>query len=118
MLETVSGKSKYTIKEILKDNWEWFYNKHKDAIRPAVVENVEKVIACGDKDKMGYSLFHCEKCGHKHVVPHTCKSRFCNSCGKVMTDNWIEKAQSEFLNVPYHHIVFSPPSELWLLFRR
>jgi len=34
-----------------------------------------------------------------------------------MTDNWIKKMQEEFLNVPYHHLIFSPPSELWRLFR-
>jgi len=115
MLETISGK--YTIKQIFKDNWNWFYDKHQDNIREVVVENVKKIMSCGDKDKLGYSLYACKKCGHKHFVAHTCKSRFCNSCGKVMTDKWIEKIQKEFLNVPYHHLVFSPPSELWWLFR-
>lgn len=114
MLETIVGK--YTIKEIFKDNWDCFFNKHKDDIRESVVENVKKIMDCGDKDKMGYSLYKCKKCGHKHYVAHTCKSRFCNSCGKVMTDKWINKAQKSFLNVPYHHLVFSPPSELWLFF--
>lgn len=114
MLETIGGK--YTIKQIIKDNWGWFFNKHGDNIRESVVENVEKIINCGDKDKMGYSLYQCGKCGHKHFVAHTCKNRFCNSCGKVMTDNWIDKAQRSFLNVPYHHLVFSPPCELWMFF--
>jgi len=114
MLETIGGK--YTIKQIFKENWERFRLERGD-IRPIVIKEVEKIMACGDKDKLGYSLYACKKCGHKHFVAHTCKSRFCNSCGKVMTDNWIKKMQKEFLNVSYHHIVFSPPSELWLLFR-
>ena len=115
MLETIKGK--YTIKSILKDNWDWFYEMYKDNIRDSVIENVEKVLACGDKDKLGYNTYTCPDCGREHFVAHTCKSRFCNSCGKTMTDNWIEKSQDRFFNVPYHHIVFSPPSELWLLFR-
>ncbi len=115
MLEIIGGI--YTIKQILKDNWQWFYEKHRNRIRDVVIENVNKVMNCGNKDKLGWSLYECKECGHKHYVAHTCKSRFCNSCGKIMTDNWIEKMQKEFLNVPYHHIVFSPPSELWLLFR-
>ena len=82
MLETFSGK--YTIKDILKDNWEWFYAKWKHNIRNVVLENVEKVMACGDKDKLGYSLYKCAFCNEKHYVAHTCKSRFCNSCGKVI----------------------------------
>ena len=100
MLETINGK--YTIEQIFKDNWDWFLEKHQTDIRPVVIENVEKILACGDKDKMGYSLYQCPDCGQKKFVAHTCKSRFCNSCGKVMTDNWIRKAQAEFLNVFYY----------------
>jgi len=115
MLETFSGN--YTIKQIFKDNWPDFLEKHKNDIRPSIIENVDKMMNCGDIDKMGYSRFSCPCCGDEKFVAHTCKSRFCNSCGKVMTDNWIKKAQSEFLNVPYYHIIFSPPCELWWLFR-
>jgi hypothetical protein len=74
------------------------------------------VLSCKDIDVLGYSTYACSECGHKHVVANTCKSRFCNSCGKVMTDKWITKAQKSFLNVPYHHVIFSPPEELWLFF--
>lgn len=115
MLETIGGNN--TIKQIFKDNWSCFLKKHKNNIRPAVIENVDKMLDCGNKDKMGYHTYECPDCGKKVFVAHTCKSRFCNSCGKVMTDNWIKKAQSEFLNVPYYHLVFSPPSELWWIFR-
>jgi len=113
MLETIQGK--YTLKSIFKDNWKTFVTKYK--VREIVVENVWKILACGDKDKLGYSLYQCKKCKFKHYCANTCKSRFCNSCGKIATDNWIEKAQKRFVNLPHHHIVFSPPSELWLLFR-
>jgi hypothetical protein len=117
MIESISACSKHTIKQIFKDNWEDFYAKHKNHIRKNVVLEVKKVMACGHKDKLGCHQYSCSECGHKHFVPHTCKSRFCNSCGKKMTDSWILKAQKSFLNVPYHHIVFSPPEELWLFFR-
>ena len=117
MCETIKASSKYTIKQIFKDNWNNFLNKHKSDIRPAVLENIEKIMNCGDKDKLGYNLYSCSLCGHIHYVAHTCKSRFCNSCGKIMTDKWMDKAQKDLLNVPYYHVVFSPPDELWLLFR-
>lgn len=74
-------------------------------------------MACKDVNVLGYSAYACPACGRKHTVANTCKSRFCNSCGKKMTDDWIIKAQKSFLNVPYHHIIFSPPEELWLFFR-
>lgn len=115
MFETFGGY--YTIKQILKDNWGWFVKKFKGKIRDSVIENVDKVMNCGDKDKMGYHLYECPDCGEEKYVAHTCKSRFCNSCGKVATDKWINNTCAYFLNVPHHHIVFNPPSELWYLFR-
>ena len=117
MLESIKASSNYTIKQILNDGWNDFYNLNKNNIRDVVVENVKKVMACGDKDKLGYGMYVCPSCGDKHYVAHTCKSRFCNSCEKIMTDNWINWAQNNMLNCPYHHIIFSPPSELWLFFR-
>ena len=113
MLEQIQGK--YTLKQIFKDNWNAFESIHE--VRDVVKENVEKILSCGDKDKLGYSLYECRECGNQHYRANTCKSRFCNSCGKIATDNWINSAQERFVNLPHHHIVFSPPSELWRLFR-
>lgn len=118
MLETIKANSNYTIKQILKDNWSAFHKLHKNDIRDVVVENVNKVMNCGDPDKLGYSVYSCESCGSKHIVAHTCKSRFCNSCGKIKNDEWIMKSQERLVNVPHKHLVFTVPSELWLLFRR
>ena len=114
MFETNSGK--ITLKLIFKDHWSNFLRAHD--VRAVVIENVEKTMNCGDGEKLGYHLYRCKKCGTKRSVPNTCKSRFCNSCGKIATDNWMKKAEKRLANVPHHHIVFSPPSELWLLFRR
>lgn len=114
VLETIQGK--YTIKQILKDNWEDFSVTYRPLIRENVIAEINKVMACKDIDILGYSVYVCKECDYRHKVGNTCKSRFCNSCGKKMTDDWIVKASTSFLNVPYHHVVFSPPSELWLLF--
>lgn len=116
MLETISGSNHYTIKQIFKDFWPSFQAAHPNSIRPVVIDSVNNILACGDPDKLGFHRYACPDCLHSIIVPHTCKSRFCNSCGKVMTDNWIDSASKHFLNVPYHHIVFSPPDSLWWLF--
>jgi hypothetical protein len=113
VIETINGN--YTIKQIFEDNWERFQIENNN-IRPTVIKEVEKILACKDKEKMGWNRYECAVCGYSHYVAHTCKSRFCNSCGKIMTDNWIVKMERNFFNVPYHHLVFHPPSELWLFF--
>ena len=115
MYEVISGK--YTIKQILKDFWADFLIVYQGNIRQTVLDNVARVMACRDKDKLGYSVYACPVCGDKHIVAHTCKSRFCNACGKVKNDEWIVKAQDRLLNVPHKHLVFSIPWEIRLLFR-
>lgn len=117
MIETIKASNNYTIKQILKENWGNFYAKHKNNIRDVVNDNVAKVMDCGNREKLGHSVFTCPDCGSKRNVAHTCKSRFCNSCGKTKNDDWIVKSQNRLLNVPHKHLVFTIPSELWLIFR-
>lgn len=49
-------------------------------------------------------------------VPHSCKSRFCPSCGKKATDDWIKNAYNFLPNTIWQHITFTMPSKLWDLF--
>jgi hypothetical protein len=117
MIETIRG-SRYTIKQIFKDGWDDFLSKHNGTIRPAVLENVAKILSCGDTNILGYNLYVCPECGGKKIVPHTCKSRFCNSCGKIKNDEWVEKAQTRLFNISHKHLVFSVPEEIRPLFMK
>lgn len=109
--------SNYTTKQILDDWWSEFMLINKGNIRPVIIENVAKVINCGNSENMGFSTYTCPLCGDTKKVAHTCKSRFCNSCGKVKNDEWITKAENTLFNVAHKHVVFTVPQELWLLFR-
>ena len=53
----------------------------------------------------------------KKKVFHTCKSRFCSSCGVKQTDMWIETYTSLFANCEYQHVIFAPPHEFLDYFR-
>ena len=60
----------------------------------------------------GAHVYACPN-GHEiHLVPHSCKSRFCPTCGKHATDQWADGALSDLLEVPYHHLVLSAPCQL------
>lgn len=118
MLEIIEGQ--YTIKQIFQDNgnWERFKEKYHDQLRPNIIAEVEKMLACRDPMQLGYHKYVCTQCGKvERIVPHSCKSRFCSSCGKVMVDQWIERSLTGFVDVPYHHIVFTIPQELRNIFR-
>lgn len=113
-MEKISGK--YTIKQIFQDNWEEYLTKHPD-VPDYVRENVTKMLNCRNPEKIGYTKYACPSHPHRFtVVPHSCKSRFCNSCGKVAVDNWIVKSCETFPNVPYLHITFTIPEELRQVF--
>jgi hypothetical protein len=63
---------------------------------------------------MGCHLFKCPDCDTVKVVPHSCKSVFCSSCGKVRTDAWCKELLSDLLEVKYRHLVFTLPWEIRL----
>ena len=99
-----------SIKNIFKDNWDQFYYKFKSKIRDIIPITIDKTLKCNTKDA-GFRAFYCDKCGFEKIVCFTCKSRFCNCCGKVATDNWIANALPKFINVKYRHITFTLPEE-------
>jgi len=53
------------------------------------VWNVAKMLLC--RNGLGYHEYICPECGSTKRIPHTCKSRFCPSCGKVAKDRWVDK---------------------------
>lgn len=87
-------EEKITVKDILKGNYNNFKNKYwnkvpKD-IRKHIDAAVSKILRCSDIN-YGFAEYRCEICGESTKVPFTCKSKFCNRCGKVYTMKWAEK---------------------------
>lgn len=111
------------IVDILKDKWDRFLREKGDKIpddmKPSICEAVEKAIRCGDP-RYGYAEYICTNCNgrEKKRVAFTCKSRFCNRCGKIYIDKWVEKQVERILDVGHRHMVFSIPKELRLTFYR
>ena len=69
------------------------------------------VLKCKDT-KYGFIELKCDKCNTTKKIGFTCKSRFCTSCGKIYTDNWIDNMLGNLINVKHRHIVFTIPEEL------
>jgi hypothetical protein len=105
-----------TIAEILRanDNWERYIAWKDGRVREAVRSHVARMLACRTPE-LGAHVFLCGNCDTVRVVPHSCKSVFCSSCGKARTDEWCSELLSDILDVPYRHLVFTIPWELRLL---
>ncbi|AVX21504.1 Transposase zinc-binding domain-containing protein [Carboxydocella sporoproducens DSM 16521] len=72
------------------------------------------------KIKYGYAEYICTNCtgSKKKKVAFTCKSRFCNRCGKVYIEKWVEKQTERILEIGHRHMVFTVPEELRVMFYR
>ena len=103
------------IKKIFEENWENFWaiyqSRYPVSQHQSIEESVRKMLDCGDISK-GYYHYRCTSCGKGETkVGFSCKSRFCARCGKLYTDDWLEKTSEKIANVEHRHLVFTIPKE-------
>jgi hypothetical protein len=114
-LEYLSGHIR--IRDILlhQNNWFSFWRTYASRLRESIIDNITKVLVCKTK-AIGFQTLRCLTCGYEKIIKHTCKSRFCSSCGKKATEQWIEKNLNALPKVPWQQITFTLPKELRELF--
>ena len=83
--------------------------------RDVELENIEKMIHCGDPS-FGGALYCCGKCGHTKFVPFRCHSRFCPSCGALYSVKRTTAMSFKLIRAPHRHCVFTIAEELRPLF--
>lgn len=112
-------KVRFTIKQIFRDWWTRFLedNPHLD-IRDVVFKNVERMLNCKSWN-LGYTIFKCDFCeDEERIVPHTCKSRACSSCGNKYNEQRSTSIFSKLFRCKHRHVVFTIPEDLRHYFRR
>jgi Transposase zinc-binding domain/Putative transposase len=113
-MQIVRGKK---LKLIFSDHWERFAERFAPLLtRPAIGKNITKMLACGT-EQMGFHQYQCPSCHAEKKVFHTCKSRFCSSCGLAQTKRWKEQFNVLFAPTAYKHVIFHPPSEFRTYFK-
>lgn len=118
-METIH-KGRFTLKQILRDNWNPFLAVHQTLVAWYAVYNVWKVMNCREPDGLGYATFACpEHPGEVCHIPRSCKSRFCPVCAKVQVDKWVADMNRLFPNCSYFHVTFTVPAQFrTLLFEK
>ena len=61
---------------------------------------------------LGGHLERCDECGHERNCFNSCRDRHCPKCQSLARAQWIQDRQSELLQVPYFHLVFTVPKEI------
>jgi len=61
---------------------------------------------------LGFRAYSCNSCHQAKYIYFSCKSRFCSSCGKKQTDQWVKTALNVLPNTSWQHITFTLPDSL------
>lgn len=80
-------------------------------LRSAVMKNINAMILCHHHDLV-HSAFECPNCGNFTFIWHTCKSRFCNSCGMKYQKIRSAAVMDKVFDCPHRHGVFTVPDPL------
>lgn len=101
------------LQDIFNDYYEhMIYELHP---RASVVENVNKMLHCGDPS-YGGAMYGCPHCGNLKFVPFRCKSRFCPSCGNRYNQERSFHMSCKLVACVHRHCVFTIPEELRVYF--
>src|SRR5215471_9380425 len=82
--------------------------------RPSTPDHIRKafrsILDCGTI-ALGAEVY--ASATQRKIVYHTCKSRFCPSCGQRATEAWQEELQIVLPDIPYVGLTFTMPEEFW-----
>ena len=100
------------IRQILLDTRAYWDQKGTPA---HVRENFLRIIQCGTI-VLGAEIYASET--ESKLVFHTCKSRYCTSCGQRATEAWREDLEAILPDVPYIGITLTMPVEFRAIFQQ
>lgn len=97
------------LQKIFSDHYEeMLYLLHP---RNVVIENVDRMLHCGDPS-FGGAMYGCPHCGNLKFVPFRCKSRFCPSCGIKYSLQRSSSMAFKLIHCSHRHCVFTIDQEL------
>ena len=97
------------LQNIFKDYYEQIiYTLHP---RKSVIENIDRMIHCGDPS-FGGAMYGCSSCSTLKFVPFRCKSRFCPTCGNKYSIDRTTSMSFKIINAKHRHCVFTIDSHL------
>lgn len=79
--------------------------------RPVVMDNIEKMVNCGDPS-YGGAMYGCPCCGELKFVPFRCHSKFCPTCGNKYCIDRSTKMSFKLIQCTHRHLVFTIDEEL------
>ena len=93
---------------VLQQTFTDYYEEIEYILHPrkTEMENIDKMIHCGDPS-FGGAMYGCPHCGKLKFVPFRCHSRFCPTCGNKYTMDRTTSMSFKLVNVTHRHCVFT-----------
>ena len=100
--------------QIFVEHWDGFKHIYPRYNQPYYDGLVDKMLGCGNPEKMGYREYRCLHCGQgTHRVAMSCTSSLCLRCAKVYVDTWVSQVRRMLHEgVIYRHMVLAVPALL------
>lgn len=102
-------EKKYRLADFFNSYWDDYVKEPKEPILPEQFKAVNAILACRTA-KLGTDLYKCPDCDTERLVYHSCRNRFCPTCGYLDTLKWSKTILSKMADRPHHHIVIMLPS--------
>lgn len=99
------------LKSIYQHSCQEYFEHPLFPVTPEVYKAVNQTKACRT-EKLGHDVYQCPDCNKKIKVFHSCKNRFCPTCGYVDTHKWADRFIDKLIDCEHHHITFTLPASL------
>jgi hypothetical protein len=88
-----------------------FRDRHAASLSTARWKAMRAIESCRTA-ALGGHVERCDDCGHQRAAYNSCRNRNCPKCQGLARARWLEDRQTELLDVPYFHVVFTVPAEI------
>jgi hypothetical protein len=108
-----SWERRSNLRRLLEENRSYW---DRDGVRPYARSSIAQALLCGT-EALGaeeYASILGERC----IVPNSCKSRACTSCGYWQTSRWQHEVASQLPDIPYSGVIMTIPRPFWGLLRK
>lgn len=97
-----------SLMNILQKIFSDYYDEIKYTLHPrdTEMENIDKMINCGDPS-YGGAMYGCSHCGTLKFVPFRCHSKFCPTCGAKYSNDRSTAMSFKLVNCTHRHLVFT-----------
>lgn len=99
------------VADIFRRYGEAYRNVHHDSLSTAQRRVMNAIEICRTA-ALGGHVERCDQCGHQRIWYNSCRNRHCGKCQSLARAQWIHDRQSELLDTPYFHVVFTLPEPI------